>query len=227
MSSPRDRHNCAKKTQILIVEDHPLLRAGLVQLIRSEPDLDVCCEAASAEDGWEAVISGIADFVITDITLPGKSGMELLKDIRATRPELPVLVMSMHDEALYAERVLQAGGGGYLMKNEGSDKVLLAIRRVLKGKIYLSEGMNDRIVERCSGRNASPDSHGPESFSDRELEVYQLIGKGTSTKRISELLHVSTKTVDTHRANLKMKLNLKTTQELICHAANAAALASR
>jgi DNA-binding NarL/FixJ family response regulator len=224
MVSHRNNPSIQKKTRILIVEDHPLLRAGLVQLIESEPDLEVCSEVASSEEGWKAVMNGQAELVITDITLPGKNGMEFLKDIRAIRPELPVLVMSMHDEVLYAERVLAAGGQGYLMKNEGGEMVLRAIRRVLNGKIYLSESMNDRILERCSGRSQGPSLSGVERFSDRELEIYHLIGKGHCTKTISRQLKVSPKTVDSHRANMKQKLNLKTSEELIWHAANSAAV---
>jgi len=207
-----------KTKRILIVEDHPLLRAGLAQLINAEPDLQVCYEVACAEDAFDLVVGKKVDLVITDLTLPGKGGLEFLKDIQSISPELPVLVISMHDEVLYAERVLKAGGRGYMMKNQGSGDVLMAIRKVLKGQIYLSEAVTDRILGQVSGKT-KPTS-GIEAFSDRELEIYQLIGKGTSTKRISQQLHLSPKTVEAHRANIKQKLRLKTSEELICHAAN-------
>jgi len=209
-----------KKTRVLIVEDHPLLRAGLVHLIRNEPDLEVCYEAASAEHALDLVVSNELDLVITDLTLPGKSGLEFLKDVQSVRSDLPVLVISMHEEVLYAERVLRAGGRGYLMKNEGSEKVLLAIRKVLKGQIYLSETVTDRILGRVTGKGGNAKASGVDAFSDRELEIYQLIGKGISTKQISQQLHLSPKTVEAHRANIKQKLRLKTSEELICHAAN-------
>jgi DNA-binding NarL/FixJ family response regulator len=223
-TTPLKNRTVNQKTRILIVEDHPLLRAGLAQLIRSEPDLEVCCEAASAEEGFNVVTGGMVDFVITDLTLPGKSGLEFLKDIQSINPVVPVLVISMHDELLYAERILRAGGRGYLMKNEAGEKVLLAIRKVLSGQIYISEALTDRILAKVSGRATPFHVTGVEKFSDRELEIYQLIGKGTCTKEISQQLHLSPKTVESHRANIKQKLNLKTSEQLICHAANAAAL---
>lgn len=221
MPSAHSNRAADKKTRILIVEDHPLLRAGLAQLISNEPDLEVRYEVSSAELGFDIVVGKKVDLVITDLTLPGKSGLEFLKDLQSVDPNLPVLVISMHDEVLYAERVLRAGGRGYLMKNEGSEKVLEAIRKILNGQLYLSDVVKDRIIlGQVTGRGKVAKASGIETFSDRELEIYQLIGKGTCTKKISQQLHLSPKTVEAHRANIKQKLQLKTSEELICHAVN-------
>jgi DNA-binding NarL/FixJ family response regulator len=209
--------------RIIVVDDHPMSREGIVQWIRHESDLDVCGEAQTAAEALDAVIAMKPDLVLTDITLPGRSGLELIKDIHAIVPALPVLVISMHDETLYAERVLRAGASGYVTKQVGGDTIILAIRRILAGQIYLSQTMQGRVLQTfTAGRNAALRS-GIEKLSDREFEVFQFIGQGLSTLQIAKRLHLSPKTVDAHRANIKSKLELETAAQLSSFAASWAA----
>lgn len=207
-----------KRKRILIVDDHPMMRQGLAQLIGMEPDMVVCGEAESAGGALEVVGVEKPDLVLADISLPGKNGLELIKDFQAIQPGLPVLVISMHDESLYAERVLRAGGRGYIMKQEGGKKLMQAIRQVLEGKVYVSEKISAGILETLSGNRAGAESSTMEKLSDRELEVFQLIGRGQGTRDIAETLHLSVKTVDVHRANIKVKLKLKSASELVRYA---------
>jgi len=202
--------------RVLIVDDHPMMRQGLAQLIDNEPDLKVCAEAESAGQALNIVISQKLDLMLLDVSLPDKSGLEVVKDIRGHKPDLPILVVSMHDEALYAERVLRAGARGYIMKQEGGKKLLQAIRQVLGGQIYVSEKMAARILEVFSGRRATNSAGSPvEKLSDREFEVFQLLGQGRGTREIAAHLHLSVKTVEVHRAHIKEKLKLKTAAELV------------
>jgi DNA-binding NarL/FixJ family response regulator len=205
--------------RVLIVDDHPMTRAGLVHVINHQSDLVVCAEAENAADALDAVDAWEPDLVLADITLPGKSGLELIKDIKAIRPELPILVISMHDESLYAERVLRAGARGYITKQEGGEKLMQAVRHVLSGQIYVSEKMSAHILERFSGGQAAPVCSLVAQLSDREFGVFELLGQGLSAHEIAARLHISTKTVDAHRANIKAKLAIKTTSELISYAA--------
>lgn len=206
------------RKQIFIVDDHPVFREGLVVLVNREADLAVCGEADNALQAQTAVGRLKPDLVLADISLPGKSGLELIKDIRAMHPEMAVLVISMHDETLYAERVLRAGGRGYIMKQEGPEKMLQAIRHSLNGQIYLSGKMSVRILDAFSGRSAKTGS-AIARLTDRELEVLQLIGLGKDSHTIADQLHLSVKTVDAHRGHIKEKLELKNGTELICYAA--------
>jgi len=206
------------KKQILIVDDHPMMRQGLAQLIGLEPDLAVCGEAENAGGALGAIGALKPDLVLADISLPGKNGLELIKDFQTIQPGLPVLVISMHDESLYAERVLRAGGRGYIMKQEGGKKLMQAIRQVLDGKIYVSEKMSANILEIFSGRRAGAESSPLERLTDREFEIFQLIGQGQRTRDIAEKLHLSVKTVDAHRANIKSKLKLNSATELVRYA---------
>jgi DNA-binding NarL/FixJ family response regulator len=207
------------RMRVLIVDDHPMTRAGLVHVINHEPDLVVCAEAENAANALDAVYAFEPDLVLADITLPGKSGLELVKDIKAIRPGLPILVISMHDESLYAERVLRAGARGYITKHEGGKKLMQAIRHVLSGQIYVSEKMSAQILETFSGGHAASVRSLIAQLSDREFEVFELLGEGLSARAIAERLHLSTKTVDVHRANIKAKLVIKTASELISYAA--------
>jgi DNA-binding NarL/FixJ family response regulator len=200
------------RKQLLIVDDHPMMRTGLTQLIDNTPDLKVCAEADNAGQALQAVTNRAFDLI-----LPDKNGLELIKDILALKPGLPVLVVSMHDELHYAERVLRAGGRGYIMKQEGGKKFLQAIRQVLAGQIYVSEKMSARILENFSGKHETTTAP-VQRLSDREFEVFQLIGRGKGTRDIAELLHLSVKTVEVHRANLKKKLELKTAHDLVHYA---------
>jgi DNA-binding NarL/FixJ family response regulator len=203
------------KRRIFIVDDHPMMRQGLAQLIGAESDLIICGEADNAERALESIGALKPDLVLADISLPGKNGLELIKDFRAFWPGLPVLVISMHDESLYAERVLRAGGRGYIMKQEGGKKLMHAIRRVLDGKIYVSEKISADILEIFSGRRAGEESSPVEKLTDREFEVFQFLGQGKGTRGIAEKLHLSVKTVEVHRANMKAKLKLNSSPELI------------
>lgn len=203
------------KTKILIVDDHPMMRQGLAQLINNEPDLVVSGEAETAEKAVEAVGQQKPDLVLIDITLPGRSGLELVKDLHTLDPALQILVISMHDESLYAERVLRAGARGYIMKQEGGRQIMQAIRQVLNGQIYVSPKMSSKILEIFSGRRKESTSSPMEQLTDREFEVFQLIGQGRSTRQIAEQLHLSVKTVEVHRQNMKQKLALSDGPSLV------------
>jgi DNA-binding NarL/FixJ family response regulator len=211
-----------RRRRVLIVEDHPLTRMGLVQVINHEPDLRVCGEAGSTAQALDAVASAKPDLVITDISLPGKSGIELIKDLHALRPELPVLVVSMQDELLFAERVLRAGGRGYVMKDAGGGSVVEAARKVLDGKIHLSPDVTARILRGFAHKepNGKPEKAGigVEQLSDREFEIFRLIGEGRDRNEIARLLSLSIKTVDVHRLNIKKRFGLKSPAALAFHA---------
>jgi DNA-binding NarL/FixJ family response regulator len=207
-----------EQKRIFIVDDHPVFREGLVGLVQREPGLTICGEADNAPRALGAIAGLKPELVLADIGLPGKSGLELIKDILAVRPETAVLVISMHDETLYAERVLRAGGRGYIMKQEGPDKILQAIRHVLDGQPYLSAKMSVRILDAFSSRRAKSSSP-IARLTDRELEILRLIGEGKDSHIIARELHLSSKTVDAHRGHIKEKLNLKNGTELIWYAA--------
>jgi len=195
-----------------------MMRQGLAQLINNEPDLTVCAEADNAGEAIQKVQAANPDILIADISLPDKNGLELIKDIRVLRPDVMILVVSMHDETLYAERVLRAGGRGYIMKQEGGKKLMEAIRQVLNGQIYVSEKMSAKILEIFSGHRDKTGGSPVERLSDREFEVFQMIGEGKGTRQIAEHLHLSVKTVEVHRANIKEKLQLKTATDLVRYA---------
>lgn len=208
----------SKKKTILIVDDHPMMREGLVQLLSHEKDLQVAGEAGTAFEALEKINGSKLDLVLTDISLPGKSGIELIKDIKAMHPDIMTLVISMHDEAMYVERVLRAGGRGYIMKQEGGKKIMEAIRQVLEGKIYVSEKMSAKILEIFSGARPETSATPVEKLTDREFEIFQLIGKGLSTVQMAQHLHLSPKTIEVHRANIKTKLQIHTAPELLRYA---------
>jgi DNA-binding NarL/FixJ family response regulator len=206
--------------RVFLVDDHPLFREGLVGLIKRERGLTICGEADNAPEALSEVERLKPDLVLVDISLPGKSGLELIKDILAVCPDTPVLVISMHDEALYAERVLRAGGRGYIMKQEGPDKILQAIRQVLSGQIAVSAKMSVRLLDALSGRGPKSKNKSPISrLTDREFEIFQLIGRGKDSHDIARQLNLSVKTVDAHRGHMKEKLEMTTGTELICYAA--------
>jgi len=211
------KHKSTAK-QLLIVDDHPMMRTGLGQLIDNEPDLVVAAEADNARQAQEAVIKQEFDLILLDISLPDKNGLELIKDIKALKPDLAILVVSMHDESLYAERVLRAGARGYIMKQEGGKKFLQAIRRVLDGGIYVSEKMSSHILEIFSGHPTGQSASPVARLSDREFEVFQLIARGSDTGAIARQLHVSVKTIEAHRVHIKEKLQLKTANDLVRYA---------
>jgi DNA-binding NarL/FixJ family response regulator len=211
------------RKRIFILDDHPMTRRGLAQLIQSDPNLTVCGEAENAPQALAALKPPLPDLVLSDITLPGKSGLEFIKDIKAQHPKVAVLVMSMHDENAYAERVLRVGGDGYIMKSEGGDEVIGAIWQVLQGQTYVSKNMSALLASQFAGRRSQSGEMQTSLLTDREFEVYQLLGQGLSTRAIGEHLHISPKTVETHRMNIKEKFKLKTGPELIKHAVRWAA----
>ncbi len=210
-----------QKTRVLIVDDHPVFRTGLAGLVNLEKDLAICGEAQDASQAMRALEALKPDLVLMDLSLPGKSGLELLKDFRAMSPRTPVLMISMHDETLYAERVIRAGGKGYIMKQEGPERIIQGIRKVLSGGIFVSERISTLILDALSGAKsgASPVS----TLTDREFEVYRLLGQGREPHEIANILHVSIKTVDTHRMHIRRKLSLRNATELIHHATRWAA----
>jgi len=214
----KQANTASRKNRIFIVDDHPIVRRGLGQLINQEEDLVICGEADNAETALELLKKTKPDLAIVDISLRGIDGIELTKLIKARFDAIPVLVVSMHDEALYAERALKVGARGYVMKQEAIEKMMEAIRKVLRGELYVSEKVSANIVKRFVDGKAEGVSTPEELLSDREMEVFQLIGQGFATRQIADQLHVSVKTVEAYRANIKEKLNLRNATELMKHA---------
>ncbi len=206
------------KAKIVIVDDHPIVREGLADLINKEDDLVVCGEAEDGHRAMEVISELEPDIAIVDISLQDTSGLELIKDIKVQYPSLPVLTLSMHEESLYAERALRAGAKGYIMKREATANVVMAIRKVLSGQVYLSERMATKLVDKLVGSKPEECSSWIERLTDRELEVFSLLGEGNGTRQISERLHLSVKTIETYRSRIKEKLNLKSGPELLQHA---------
>jgi len=208
----------ATKRRILLVDDHPMTREGLAANINRQTDLEVCGEASNPAEAMTALSKFTPDLIVTDMTMPGRSGVEFVKDVHAMLPDLPILVLSMHNEMLYAERVLRAGARGYLMKDAGSAKLLEVIRLVLSGQSYVSQQMSARLLDAVTGRRPRGSTSPIEKLSDREFEVFRLLGSGKSTKEVARALNLSQKTVDVHRGRIKEKLQLKDAASLIHHA---------
>ena len=200
--------------RIVIVDDHPLFRKGLEQLIHSEDGFAVCGEANNAPEAMDVIRKLNPDLAIVDLSLPGANGIELIKNIRAEFSKLPILVLSMHDESLYALRALRAGAEGYVMKHEAMTNVIQAIREVFNGRPYLSPAMAAQVITKFAHRQAEGEGDAVERLSDRELEVLELIGKGHDVRQIAKVLHLSPKTVETHRSHIKDKLDLKNSREV-------------
>lgn len=209
------------KKRVLLVDDHPIMRHGLAQLIRAEEGLDVCGGAGTAADGLRAVGECSPDLVVVDLTLPDKNGLELLKDIQALHPGTLCIVLSMHDESVYAERALRAGARGYVMKEAAADHLVEAIRRVLGGGIYVSNAMASRMLEgMTAGARSKPTTSLIDRLTDRELEILEMIGKGVATKIIAEKLSISARTVEAHRAHIKEKIGITDGAALVRFAVN-------
>jgi DNA-binding NarL/FixJ family response regulator len=203
-----------KKRRVIIVDDHPLFRERLSQLINYELDMEVCGEAETAQRAIQLIREASPDLAIVDITLKGSSGLELIKSIKALSVSVPILVLSMHDESLYAERALRAGATGYITKNRAADEVLLAVRRVLAGKIYLSEQMTSAFLKSLTGAGVKNMLRPLDRLTNRELEVLDLIGRGYTTRQIAESLDLGVATVDTYRARIKEKMDFRNAVEL-------------
>lgn len=207
-----------KKIKVMVVDDHPLVRQGLAQIINQEEDMTLVAEAGDANEALRIYEKAAPQLMIIDISLKGTSGIELTKAILTQAPQMLILIISMYDESLYAERVLRAGAKGYLMKQEATENVVSAIRKVLGGENYVSEKMKDAFMSKLLTGSAAAISNSAESLSDRELEVLQLVGQGYPTRQVATELHVSVKTVESHYANIKTKLDLKNSNELIQYA---------
>lgn len=201
-----------QKSSVFLVEDHPMFREQLVQLINKQVDMEVCGEADNGRDALPLIEAKSPNIVIVDLTLKGSSGLELVKDLKARQLDVSVLVLSMHDETLYAERVIRAGARGYITKNEPSNQVMIAVRAVLQGEIYLPARIASHILESVS--IGTKNESGIAQLTDRELEVFELIGRGRTTREISHSLHLGISTIDTYRARIKTKLNLDNSSQL-------------
>lgn len=204
------------KKRIFLVDDHPLMRQGIAQLVNSQDDMEVCGDAGDAPAAMKKVADTQPDLVVVDISLRGSNGIELIKNLKAIQRQLPILALSMHDEMVYAPRVLRAGALGYIMKQQPVENVIQAIRRILGGEIYVSEAVSSQMLQQAvsggrTGVNRSP----VDKLSDRELEVIQSIGRGKPTRDIARELNVSVKTIESHRAHIKEKLSLKNASELV------------
>jgi len=200
--------------RIVIVDDHPLFRKGLQELIHSDGAFAVCGEASDAAEAMDLIRQLKPDLAIVDLSLPGANGIELIKNIRAEFPKLPILVLSMHDESLYAVRALRAGADGYVMKHEAMANVVRAIQEVFNGRPYLSPAMAAQVITKFARKSSEDEPDAVDRLSDRELEILELIGKGNEVRQIAKSLHLSPKTVETHRAHIKEKLNLANARQV-------------
>ena len=200
--------------RILLVEDHPVMREGYISLLNAETDLEVVAEASSAEEGFDLATDTEYDIAIVDLSLPGVNGVELIKRLRSIDEDVKVLVVSAHDEALYAERALRAGARGYLMKHESAKQFVRAVRTVLDGELYLSESLQNRFLQDRFGHTSEP-TPAIERLTDRELEVFEHFGRGQSTREVAEAMGLSLKTIESHRANIKHKLNIDRAAEFM------------
>ena len=220
----RSKDAVPSKRKVFIVDDHPIVREGLAQMINREPDLAVCGDAQEMHEALQAIQVHKPHILIVDISLNGPDGLDLLKNIRSKDPSLPVLILSMHDESIYAERALRAGANGYIMKQEATERVLIALRRILDREIYVSDRVANKMLGRFvgGGRSRLVKRSPLDALSDRELEVLHLIGDGHGTRQIAEELHLSIKTVESYQSHLKEKLSLKNSRELMQYAIQAA-----
>ncbi len=218
MTTPKCPSTAAPRSKVLVVDDHPLTRYGTARLLEQEPDLIVCGEAENASRALAAIEALKPQLVLADLSMPGGDGLEFIKDVRSLHPEVAVLVFSMHDETFYAQRALRAGAQGYVMKSAGGEKLVAALRQVLRGEIYVSEKLAGQIAENFSGRRRREDESPVGNLTDREFEVFALLGQGLSTREIGARLHLSAKTVETHRGHVRAKLRLTTGPALIQYA---------
>lgn len=216
----KERRKDGKKVSIIIVDDHPIVRHGIAQLINKQKDMEITGEASSIAEGWDAIVKVSPDLVIVDLTLENESGLDLIRGIKDRCPGISVLVLSMHDESIFAERAFRAGASGYVMKHEGTEKLIGAIRRIVEGDLYASDNLKEKLLKRIvKGTTlAVESSDSVDALSNRELEVFQMIGRGLTTREIADKLHLSVKTIEAHRQNIKDKLGLANANELIRNA---------
>jgi DNA-binding NarL/FixJ family response regulator len=220
ISAPRKMAKAPRtwRKQIMLVDDHPMTRAGVADLINKQSDMQVCAEFGDPSEAFGSLAKQKPDLLVADISMPGRGGIEFLKDILALRPDLAILVLSMHDERIYAERALRTGARGYIMKDQGGEKLLAAIRHVLGGGVYVSDQISAAILDHLADRRPRGSNSPIAILSDREFEIFCLIGEGKSSREVAEQLHLSSKTVDTHRTRIKEKLEIKDAVGLVCHA---------
>ena len=215
----RNAKSLPKKLRLVLIDDHAVMRLGLGRLINDQPDMEVCGEAANANDAMNLLEQVNPDLAIVDITLKqGTDGIELIKLFRNRKPEMPILVLSMHDEAIYAERVLRGGAKGYITKQEAPENIMAAIRKVLAGEIYLSDKIASRMLNIATGNRKNVEQSALDRLSDRELQVFRFIAEGLSIRQIAAKLFLSVKTIETHREHIKDKLNLESSTQLLRYA---------
>ncbi len=207
-----------KKIKVLVVDDHAIVRQGLRALLEAEPDMTLCGEAEDAAAALELVEKTKPDIVVTDIGLQGMSGLDLIKNLKLRHPAIPILAISMHDESVYAERAIRSGAKGYLMKKESAQKVIDAMRRILSGKLYLSQAVSESILGQVAGLDNLSEGDLVQRLSDRELQVFQMIGNGQKSGEIAEVLNLGVKTVESYKEQIKIKLNLPTASALAQYA---------
>ncbi len=205
----------ATERKVYVVDDHPIVREGIVRLVNREPDLEISGEGSTCGEALDALARELPDVVIADLSLEGRGGMELIKQIRSLYPDLPVLVLSMHDELVYGERALHAGANGYVMKRDATKTIISAIRTVLEGDIYLSEEVKTKVLRKMMGARGEQGADPIDRLTDRELEVFHLLGQGLSTREIAGKLCLSIKTIGVHRQNIKQKLGLSSAHEVV------------
>lgn len=215
-ATPRETAPCARR--ILLVDDHPIVRRGLRRLIENEPDLTVCGEAATVREARQAIREMVPDAVVVDISLRDSDGIELVTDLHAHHPSLPVLVLSMHDETIYAERLIAAGAHGYIMKQAAGAEFVAALRRVLAGGIWVSDAVGARMLRRYASDGTLAAAEPIDRLSNRELQVLHMIGRGLSTREVADTLNLSVKTVESHRQRIKFKLGLGSSAQLVQYA---------
>jgi DNA-binding NarL/FixJ family response regulator len=215
---PAPRFAPSGRKRIMIVDDHPMMRAGLMQLINKQPDMEVCGEAGSPAEAKKLLPDSHPDLILVDISMKGASGLEFIRDVSSAHGHVPMLVVSMHDEKVYAERALRAGACGYIMKEQSAGYLIVALHRVLEGGIYLSQEMSSRLLKNLAGPASSNADSPLQKLTDREFEVFRLIGQGQTTEEIARQLHISPKTVDVHRFQIKDKLHLDSSTALVHYA---------
>ncbi|MEX0744413.1 MAG: response regulator transcription factor [Phycisphaeraceae bacterium] len=208
----------SRKSRVLIVDDHPIVRHGLVQLLQSADNLEVCGQISNAAEALQAIRAKAPHVAVIDISLEGGNGLELIKQVKAEGSPTKMLVSSMHDEMLYAERALRAGAMGYINKVECTERIIEAIHQILNGRVYLSGNMTERVLQRMMRNDGEVGESPIDTLSDRELEVFEMVGQGLTTKQIAKNLHLSPKTIETHREHIKAKLHLQNNNELVRHA---------